>query len=234
MTINTITNAPILKRRQLLTLEYNVSGKAQASFDGKKQDGWWLRIDPESQTYPKAGQQIDIKFARQGLLYHGRGIVKAIARNHTKMVVSEPAYFETRPIRQSNRVDAMLKTSIIIMNSEEQSSQFITRHDNQVVNLSITGALVASKYPLKAPPRGIMLMLSLDNNRPYDIQNQIYLRGSIVREGKDWANQRFPYAYGIQFTRVRDDFEGLLENFISDPNAANQELEEMMDLAATA
>ncbi len=202
-----------LRTNDVVTLLVPGKSKVQVEFETAVGSDWQLKLSKAAAAVLSDQLQIKINFVRSSYIHSASSQVVMLDRERQVCIISEPSDVVSRPVRRWPRTEIELPTAIVLMSSDGGEAEFSYRKDNIILNISEDGVLIASRQIIGIDVE-VLLLTCLDQYRPYQRDEQFYMRGKIVRETQQGINTDFPFAYGIQFTNMFPKVKNQLRHIV--------------------
>lgn len=213
-----IVSPPELIPDQIMTFESGGSRNIQGRFLEKSLNSWVVKVSDASLDKFRPRSKAAILFATPDEIFSGDVDVLEVMRASSKLLLAAPATLFSRPRRKFPRKNTNLPTAIIITeglaSAPRTSNDFVGRRNNRLLNISKSGALLASSSALPSGIDEILLLIGLDLDDPYSEFDQISVSARIVRGQSPTGNESYKFGYGLEFKPMFPAFQYALDYFI--------------------
>lgn len=201
-----------------MTFESGNSRNIQGRFIERSLNSWVVKVSNTSIEKFRPKGKAAILFATVDEIFSGDVEVLDVMRASCKLVLAAPATLFSRPRRKHPRKNTNLPTAIIITegpaSAPRTANDFVGRRNNRILNISKSGALLASTSPLPQGIDEILLLMGLDLDDPYSEFDQISVSARIVRGQSPTGNESYKFGYGLEFKPMFPAFQYALDYFI--------------------
>lgn len=213
-----IVSPPELIPDQIMSFETGGTRNIQGRFIEKSLNTWVVRLSDTAIQKFKSKTKAGLVFANTEEIFSGDVDILEVLTAKNKLILQIPANLFSRPRRKFPRKNTSLPTAIIITEGEaakpRTSNDFVGRRNNRILNISKSGALLASTTPLPGGIDEILLLIGLDLDDPYSEFDQISVSARIVRGQSPTGNNDYKHGYGLEFRPMFPAFQYALDYFV--------------------
>lgn len=203
---------------QILSFDSGTTRNIQGRFIESSLNTWVVKVSEAAIGKFRSRQKTSLVFANPQQIFSGDVEVLEVLTGSCKLIVRTPANLFARPRRQHPRKDTSLPTAVIITRglaaAPDTSNEFFGRRNNRILNISKSGALLATTTPLAEGIEEVLLLMGLDLDDPYSEFDQISVSATIMRSQTPTGSDSYPHGYGVKFKPMFPAFQYALDYFI--------------------
>ena len=198
----------------LVTLQLPGREGLQGVFERKKANWWQVRLRrPEKIKLLDGLGELQIKFISGHRLYWGMSRVLAVDDRKGHVVLDDPEGLESRATRRYLRVDTELAGSVILT-SRQGGKSYVYRSNCLIRNLSLGGALLASRECFSDDINDAILLTCFDAGDVFNRSAQVSFGCTITRRSTTQSDDGYRYCYGLKFKGMFPQFRDALGHFL--------------------